>query len=84
MYCVYGAEHSVSLCFKDVAHFSPVGKLIREDQFLYRVFGSGLMHAPHAIFKKMASDFNNRVEIGMIKGVTRSFAFYFMSFHRLL
>jgi hypothetical protein len=84
MYCIHGAEHSISLFFKDVAHLSPIAKFIREDQLLYRVFGSGSMHAPYAIFKQHAREHNDNVEVGMIRGVTTRFGFFFYSFHRNL
>ena len=51
---LHGAEHVVSLFCKDVAKLTPIKVVILKYKFLYRVFGSGSMHRPYAVFSKCA------------------------------
>lgn len=48
---VHGAEHVVSLFFKDVAALTPMKTLIRIYKRAYRIFGAGAMHGPYCIFE---------------------------------
>jgi hypothetical protein len=64
---VHGAEHVVSLFFKDIFTKMPVFLCL--NQFLKwcrNIFGS-TCHGPHAIFKKHSIMHNNCIYIGFIK-----------------
>jgi hypothetical protein len=64
---VHGAEHVVSLFFKDIFTKMPVFQYL--SQFLKRcrnIFGS-TCHGPHAIFKKHSIMHNKCIYIGFIK-----------------
>ncbi len=64
---VHGAEHVVSLFFKDIFTKMPVFQCL--SQFSKRcrnIFGS-THHGPHAIFKKHSIMHNNCIYIGFIK-----------------
>ncbi len=64
---VHGAEHVVSLFFKDIFTKMPVFQCL--SQFLKRcrnIFGS-TCQGPHAIFKKHSIMHNNCIYIGFIK-----------------
>ena len=64
---VHGAEHVVSLFFKDIFTKMPVFQCL--SQFLKwcrNIFGS-TRHGPHAIFKKHSIVHNNGIYIGFIK-----------------
>ncbi len=64
---VDGAEHVVSLFFKDIFTIMPVFQCI--SQFSKRcrnIFGS-THHGPHAIFKKHSTMHNNCIYIGFIR-----------------
>jgi hypothetical protein len=64
---VHGAEHFVSLFFKDIFTKMPVFQCLA--QFLKQcrnIFGL-TCHSPHAIFKKHSIMHNNHIYIGFIK-----------------
>jgi hypothetical protein len=64
---VHGAEHVVSLFFKDI--FTKIPVIQRSSQFLKQcrnIFGS-THHGPHAIFKKHSTMHNDGIYIGFIK-----------------
>jgi hypothetical protein len=64
---VHGAEHVVSLFFKDIFTKMPVFQCL--SQFLKwcrNIFGS-ICHGPRTIFKKHSIMHNNRIYIGFIK-----------------
>lgn len=81
---LHGVEHVVSLFFSDVAKLSFVRFLIVMYRRIYRVFGSGSMHAPYAMFQKQASTFNGGKKIGLIRAADTRMAGYFIAFHRML
>jgi Protein of unknown function (DUF 659) len=81
---LHGVEHVVSLFFSDVARLPFVRFLIINYRRLFRVFGSGSMHAPYAMFQKQAQTFNGGVKIGLIRAAETRMAGYFIAFHRLL
>ena len=83
-YTFHGAEHVVSLFFKDIASLEPVFKLILEEKKLYSVFVSGSNHSAFAPFSKQAQDLNNGWKIGLIKAADTRMAGYFMALHRSL
>jgi hypothetical protein len=81
---LHGIEHVISLFFSDVSRLSFVRYLIINYRRVYRVFGSGSMHAPYAMFQKQAKTFNGGVKIGLIRAADTRMAGYFIAFHRLL
>ena len=46
-----GVEHTVSLFFNYVSKISVMNKIIRAHKEIYNLFGSGIYHKPHYIFK---------------------------------
>ena len=46
-----GVEHTVSLFFNDFSKIPVVNKMIRAHEAIYNLFGSGIYHKPHSIFK---------------------------------
>ena len=81
---LHGAEHVVSLFCKDVAKLTPIKVVILKYKFLYRVFGSGSMHRPYAVFSKCAKEFNQGRKIGLLRPADTRMAGYFIALHRLL
>lgn len=81
---LHGAEHVVSLFCKDVAKLTPIHIVVLKYRFLYRVFGSGSMHRPYAVFQKAAKEFNHGRKIGLLKPADTRMAGYFIALHRLL
>ena len=81
---LHGAEHVVSLFCKDVAQLTPIKIVILKYKFLYRVFGSGSMHRPYAVFTKCAKEFNKGRKIGLLRPADTRMAGYFIALHRLL
>jgi hypothetical protein len=81
---LHGIEHVVSLFFADVARLPFLQFLIMNYRRVYRVFGSGSMHGPYAIFQKQAVIFNGGVKLGLIRAADNRMAGYFTAFHRML
>ncbi len=79
---VPATEHIVNLCFSDIAKAPPIQKYIAVHSVCYRVFGSGSMHLPHALFKDQSKKFF-RKEIGMIRPVETRFGYYFYALLRM-
>ena len=48
---------------------------------IYNIFGSGIYHKPHSIFKYKYQDFQNR-NIGLFSGNETRMDGYFMGIHR--
>ena len=44
-------EHNVSLFFNDVSNIPVVNQIIIAHKEMYKLFGSGIYHKPHSIFK---------------------------------
>ncbi len=64
---VHGAEHVVSLFFKDIFTKMPVFQCLSQfSKWCRNIFGS-TRHSPHAIFKKHSIMHNNCIYIGFIK-----------------
>lgn len=51
---------------------------------IYRVFGSGAMHQPYAIFQKKSRDFNDGRNIGLIRAAETRMAGYIIALQRLV
>ena len=50
-------------------------------KMIYNIFGSGIYHKPHSIFKSKSQDFHKR-NIGLFSGNETIMAGYFMGMHR--
>jgi hypothetical protein len=81
---LHGVEHVVSLFFKDLSNIQVVKHQIVRYCFIYRVFGSGAMHSPYALFQRHARAFNNGRPIGLLRASDKRMAGYFMAMHREL
>ena len=46
-----GVEQTVSLFFNDVSKIPVVNQMITAHKAIYKLFGSGIYHKPHSIFK---------------------------------
>jgi hypothetical protein len=79
---LHGAEHVVSLLFKDLSNIQVVKHQIVHHRFIYRVFGSGAMHSTYALFQRHARAFNNGRPIGILQASDTRMAGYFMAMHR--
>jgi Protein of unknown function (DUF 659) len=81
---LHGAEHVTSLFFSDIAKLAPIRMLIKLSRRLYRVFGSGAMHAPYAMFQENAKLANGGKNIGLMRAADTRMAGHFICFLRLL
>lgn len=62
------AAHSVSLFFSDLCNkLWQVRLLLVNYRRLYRLFGSGAMHAPYALFMNQSKQFNSGRKVGLIR-----------------
>ena len=73
-------EHTVSLFFNDVSKIPIVNQMITAHKAIYNLFGSGIYHKPHSIFKSKPYEFNNG-NIGLLSGNDTSMAGYFIIMH---
>ena len=48
---MYGVEHTVSLFFNDISKIPVANQTITAHKSIYNLFGSGIYHKPHYIFK---------------------------------
>ena len=78
-----GVEHTVSLFFNDVSKIPVVNQMITAHKAIYNLFGSGIYHKPHSIFKSKSYEFQNR-NIGFFSGNNTRMAGYFIGTHRYL
>ena len=62
-----GVEHNVSLFFSDFYTIPTVNQMITDHKAKYNLFGSGIYHKPHSIFKLKSCEFYNR-NIGLFSG----------------
>ena len=76
-----GVEHTVSLFFNDVSKIPIVNQIITAHKMIYNIFGSGIYHKPHSIFKSKSQDFHKR-NIGIFSINETRMAGYFMGIHR--
>ena len=76
-----GVEHTVSLFFNDVSKIPVVNQMITAHKEIYNLFGSGIYHKPHYIFKSKSYEFHNR-KIGLFSGNDTRMAGYFIGMHR--
>ena len=78
-----GVEHTVQLFFNDVSKIPIVNQMISAHKMIYNIFGSGIYHKPHYIFKSKSQQFHN-INIGLFSGNETRMAGYFMEMHRYL
>ena len=64
---LHGAEHVISLFYQDVFRIREFSMLKDINRLIYRIFGSGSMHSPYAIFSKHSRDHNGGKSIGLIR-----------------
>ena len=76
-----GVEHTVSLFFNDISKIPIVNQMISAHKMIYNIFGSGINHKPHSIFKSNSQEFQNR-NIGIFSRNQTRMDVYFMGMHR--
>ena len=76
-----GFEHTVSLFFNDVSKIPILNQMISSHNMIYNIFGSGIYHKPHSIFKYKYQEFHNR-NIVIFSGNETRMAWYFMGIHK--
>ena len=76
-----GVEHTVSLFFNDVYKIPVFNQMITAHKAIYNLFGSGINHKPHSIFKSKAYEFHNR-NFGLFSGNDTRMAGYFIGINR--
>ena len=81
---LHGIEHVISLFFSNVSRLPFLHFAIINYRRVYRVFGSGSMHSPYAIFRKQAQTFNGGFKIGLLRAADTRMAGYFYALHRML
>ena len=74
-------EHTVSLVYNDVSKIPVVNQMITAHKAIYSLFGSGIYHKPHSIFKSKSYEFHYRT-IGLFSGNDTRMAGYFIGMHR--
>ena len=74
-------EHTVSLFFNDVSKIPIVTQIIGDHKMIYNIFGCGIYHKPHSIFKSKSQEFHNK-SIDLFSGNKTRMAGYFMGIHR--
>ena len=79
---MHGAEHVMSLFFKDLAKLPPVKKIINLYRLIYHFLGSGSHHGPYTIFQKHAKQYNDGRSIGLIQPSDVRMAGYFIALLR--
>ena len=55
-----GVEHTVSLFFNDVSKIPIVNQMFSAHKMIYNIFGSGIYHKPHSIFKSKSQYFHKK------------------------
>ena len=78
-----GVEHTVLLFFNYVLKIHIVNQMISDHKMIYNIFGSGIYHKPHSIFKFKSQEFHNR-NIALFSGNETRMSGYFMGMHRYL
>ena len=76
-----GVEHTVSLFFNDVTKIPVFNQIISAHKAIYNLFGSGIYHKSHYIFKSKSYEFHNR-NIGLFSGNDTRMAGCFIGMHR--
>ena len=76
-----GVEHTVSLFFNYFSKITVVNQMITAHKAVYNLFGSGIYHQPHYIFKSKSYEFQKRNICLFSENETRT-AGYFVVIHR--
>ena len=76
-------EHTVSLFFNDVSKIPILNQMISAHKMIYNIFGSGIYHKPHSIFKYKFQKFHN-INIGLFSVNETRMDGYFMGMYRNL
>ena len=76
-----GVEHTVLLFFNCVSKIHIVNQMISDHKMIYNIFGSGIYHKPHSIFKFKSQEFHNR-NIAIFSGNETRMDGYLMGMHR--
>ena len=63
---LHGAEHVVSLFYKDIFTIPEFMLLKKFNRILYKFFSSGSMHLPYALFQKQSRLHNKGRNVGFI------------------
>ena len=74
-------EQTVSLFFNDVSKILVVNQMITAHKAICNLFGSGIYHKTHSIFKSKSCEFHNR-NILLFSGNDTRVAGYFIGMHR--
>ena len=75
-----GVEHTISLFLNDVSKILVVYQMISAHKAIYNLFGSGIYHKPHYIFKSKSYEFHNR-NIGLFSGNDTRMDGFFIGMH---
>ena len=78
---MHGVEHTALLFFNDVSKIPIFNQMISAHKMIYNIFGSGIYHKPHSIFKSKYQKFHNR-NIGLFSVNETIMDGYFMVIHR--
>ena len=78
-----GVEHTVSLFFNDVSKIPVLNQIITGHREIYNLFGSGIHHKSHSIFKSKSYEFHNS-NIGLFILNDTSMYGYFVGVHRYM
>ena len=78
---ICGVEHTVLLFFNYFSKITIVNQIISAHTMIYNIFGSGIFHEPHSIFKCKSQEFQNR-NIGVFSGYDTRMSGYSMWMHR--
>ena len=74
---MHEVEHTVSLSFNDVSNIPVVNQMISAHKAIYNLFGSGMYHKPHSIFKSESYEFHN-MNIRLLSGNDTRMAVHFI------
>jgi hypothetical protein len=80
----HGAEHVASLFFSDISKLWQLQLLIVNYRRLYRVFGSGAMHSPYALYCNQSKVFNGGRKVGLLRCTEVRMGTHFYAWHRML
>ena len=78
---MHGVEYTVLLFFNDVSKTPIVNQMISAHKIIYTIFGSGIYHKPHSIFKSKYQDFH-KINIGLFSGNETRMDGFFMGMYR--
>ena len=77
---MHGVEHTVSLFFNDVFKIPVVNQMIKAHKTIKNLFGYGIYHTHHYIFKPKSYEFHNK-NIGLFSDNDSRTTGYFIGMH---